>query len=218
MAEPFIRPIREEDVKQIHEIEKACFAMPWSEESILHDVKENVVARWLVLDDGNGGVLAYAGMWFVLDEAHVCNVAVRPDSRGLGYGKRIFTALIDLAMVLLSLFTDPFPYNLFPVIALANYFLFFGKDVLNVIPMSWRANASRLFRKKPKQPKAKVIHFNAGYYEASTATTKAPYTHRCTICGRTDVTNPELEFRYCSKCKGYYCYCQDHINNHTHIQ
>ena len=113
-------------------------------------------------------------------------------------------ALIDLAMVLLSLFTDPFPYNLFPVIALANYFLFFGKDVLNVIPMSWRANASRLFRKKPKQPKAKVIHFNAGSYEASTATPKAPYTHRCTICGRTDVTNPELEFRYCSKCKGYY--------------
>ena len=97
MAEPFIRPIREEDVKQIHEIEKACFAMPWSEESILHDVKENVVARWLVLDDGNGGVLAYAGMWFVLDEAHVCNVAVRPDCRGKGYGKRIFTALIDLA-------------------------------------------------------------------------------------------------------------------------
>ena len=80
MAEPTIRPIREADVKQIHEIEKACFAMPWSEESILHDVKENVVARWLVLD-----------------EAHVCNVAVRPDCRGKGYGKRIFTALIDLA-------------------------------------------------------------------------------------------------------------------------
>ena len=58
MAEPTIRPIREADVKQIHEIEKACFAMPWSEASILHDVKENVVARWLVLDDGNGGVLA----------------------------------------------------------------------------------------------------------------------------------------------------------------
>ena len=87
MSEPMIRPIREEDVSQIHEIEKACFAMPWSEESILHDVKENVVARWLVLDDGEGNVLAYAGMWFVLDEAHVCNVAVRPDCRGKGYGK-----------------------------------------------------------------------------------------------------------------------------------
>ena len=98
MSELMIRPIREEDVSQIHEIEKECFAMPWSEESILHDVKENVVARWLVLDDGEGNVLAYAGMWFVLDEAHVCNVAVRPDCRGKGYGKRIFQALIDLAM------------------------------------------------------------------------------------------------------------------------
>ena len=89
MAEPTIRPIREADVKQIHEIEKACFAMPWSEESILHDVKENVVARWLVLDDGNGGVLAYAGMWFVLDEAHVCNAAGTlhfPDGFCYSYG------------------------------------------------------------------------------------------------------------------------------------
>lgn len=127
-------------------------------------------------------------------------------------------ALIDLVIVLIDLVTYPFPYNLFSVISLANYFLFFGKDVLNVIPMSWRANARRLFRKRPKQPKAKVIPFDAGSYEASHAAPKAPYTHRCTICGRTDVSNPELEFRYCSRCKGYYCYCQDHINNHSHIQ
>lgn len=97
MAEPFIRAIREEDVPQIHEIETLCFAMPWSEESILHDVKTNVVARWLVLDDGEGRVLAYAGMWFVLDEAHICNVAVHPDCRRLGYGRRILEALIALA-------------------------------------------------------------------------------------------------------------------------
>ncbi|MBP3655363.1 MAG: ribosomal protein S18-alanine N-acetyltransferase [Clostridia bacterium] len=97
MADPFIRPIREEDVKGIHEIETLCFPMPWSEESILHDVKENPVARWLVMDDGEGRVLAYAGMWFVLDEAHICNVAVHPDARRLGYGRRIMEALIDLA-------------------------------------------------------------------------------------------------------------------------
>lgn len=127
-------------------------------------------------------------------------------------------ALFDLVLVLLGLFTSPFPYNLFPVISLANYFLFFGKDVLNVIPVSWRANARRLFRKKPKGQKGRTIHFDAGSYEASHATPKAPYTHRCTVCGRTDVSNPELEFRYCSRCKGYYCYCQDHINNHSHIQ
>ena len=133
-------------------------------------------------------------------------------------------ALLDLLIVFSGLFSNSFPYNLFPVIALANYFLFFGRDVLNVIPLSWRANARRLFRKgkakathkAPKQ--AKVIQFDAGSYEASVATPKAPYTHRCTVCGRTDISHPDLEFRYCSRCQGYHCYCEDHISNHTHIQ
>ena len=97
MSEPMIRPIREEDVSQIHEIEKACFAMPWSEESILHDVKENVVARWLVLDDGEGNVLAYAGMWFVLDEGHITNIAVRKDYRGQGIGRLLTAGLMQYA-------------------------------------------------------------------------------------------------------------------------
>ena len=127
-------------------------------------------------------------------------------------------ALFDLVLVLVDLVSVPFPYNLFSVISLANYFLFFGKDVLNVIPLSWRANARRAVHHKPKQKQAKVIQFDTGSYEAFHAAPQAPYTHRCTVCGRTDVSNPELEFRYCSRCKGYYCYCQDHINNHTHIQ
>ena len=111
-----------------------------------------------------------------------------------------------------------FPLSLFPLVALANYFLFFGKDVLNVIPLSWRANARRLFRKKSAKKTGAVPFPTAGSYQASTASVKAPYTHRCTVCGRTDVTNPELEFRYCSKCQGYHCYCEDHISNHTHIE
>ena len=131
-------------------------------------------------------------------------------------------ALVDLLMVLYSFLADPFPYNFFSVISLANYFLFFGKDVLNVIPLSWRTNARRLFKKKhyaPKQDRPKVVPFpNAGSYEATTATPQAPYTHKCTICGRTDVSNPELEFRYCSRCSGYHCYCEDHISNHSHIE
>lgn len=42
--------------------------------------------------------------------------------------------------------------------------------------------------------------------------------HKCAICGRTDETNPELEFRFCSKCNGNYEYCQEHLFTHTHIQ
>ena len=43
------------------------------------------------------------------------------------------------------------------------------------------------------------------------------YRHRCTVCGRTDVSNPELEFRYCSKCSGMHEYCMDHLYTHVHI-
>ena len=129
-------------------------------------------------------------------------------------------ALVDLLLVVFGFVMYPFPANLFSVISLANYFLFFGKDVLNVIPVSWRMNARRLFRKGPKKgQKSKTIPFpTAGSYQASVATPKSPYTHKCTVCGRTDISNPELEFRYCSRCKGYHCYCQDHINNHTHVE
>ena len=42
--------------------------------------------------------------------------------------------------------------------------------------------------------------------------------HRCAVCGRTDETNPELEFRFCSRCNGNYEYCQDHLFTHTHVQ
>lgn len=130
-------------------------------------------------------------------------------------------ALFDLVMVVYGLIAYPFPYNFFSVISLANYFLFFGADVLNIIPASWRINARRLFRKKPvqKAQRPKVVPFpKAGSYEATVAKPQAPYTHRCTVCGRTDVSHPNLEFRYCSRCNGYYCYCEDHINNHAHIE
>ncbi len=130
-------------------------------------------------------------------------------------------AVIDLALTLFEVVmmtgAGLFPYSLFPLVAIANYLLFFGRDVANVIPMSWRVNFRRLFHKKPK--KAGTVPFpSAGSYQATTAQAKAPYTHRCTVCGRTDTEHPELEFRYCSRCKGYFCYCQDHINSHNHVE
>ena len=130
-------------------------------------------------------------------------------------------ALVDLVLVLLGLLTSVFPYNLFSVLSIANYFLFFGKDVLRVIPISWQANFRRLFRKRPKKKAGDVkpIPFpTAGSYQATVAKPKAPYTHRCVVCGRSDVSDPDLEFRYCSRCSGYHCYCEDHINNHTHVE
>ncbi|MBQ7507342.1 MAG: hypothetical protein IJT05_08455 [Lachnospiraceae bacterium] len=47
---------------------------------------------------------------------------------------------------------------------------------------------------------------------------KAVARHRCAVCGRTEESNPELEFRFCSRCNGNYEYCQDHLFTHTHVQ
>ena len=85
--------------------------------------------------------------------------------------------------------------------ALANYFLFFGADVLNLLPVKWRFKLRSLFRKKSAPQGPKVVHFRTAPQQEQK---KQDYNHRCTVCGRTDVTNPELEFRYCSRCKGYY--------------
>lgn len=42
--------------------------------------------------------------------------------------------------------------------------------------------------------------------------------HKCAICGRTEVDNPDLEFRFCSKCEGNYEYCQEHLFTHQHVK
>jgi membrane associated rhomboid family serine protease len=122
----------------------------------------------------------------------------------------IYLVLEVVAIYNLSYPVMYFPHNLFPLVSLANYLLFAGKDILNLIPLSLRAKFRRSHKGGKKQPK--VVVFPGGKKEKS----GGDYNHRCEICGRTDVSNPELEFRYCSRCTGYRCYCQDHINNHTH--
>lgn len=99
-----------------------------------------------------------------------------------------------------------------PLIALINYFIFFGRNVKNLFV------SPRFYQKvkKPPEPKAAPSPDWAKNYRGPSG--ERPYRHKCTVCGRTDADCPDLEFRYCSKCAGYFCYCIDHINNHTHVQ
>ena len=121
-----------------------------------------------------------------------------------------YLIIIGIQIIQLSVPIMYFPHNLFPLVGLANYFLFFGKDVLNLFPATWQVKRKQ---KKQYAPQQQPINFNRTEQKS-----KPNYLHRCTVCGRTDVTNPELEFRYCSRCNGYFCYCQDHISDHTHIE
>lgn len=94
--EPLLRRMTLADVDAVHEIERGCFSIPWSHDSFVREVTENKCARYLVLEK-DGEVIAYAGVWLVIDEAHVTNIAVREDQRGQGYGERVTRALMQAA-------------------------------------------------------------------------------------------------------------------------
>ena len=125
-------------------------------------------------------------------------------------------ALIYLVIVAASVYTSfgIFPHNLLMLVGIANYFIYFWDSLPNLMPLSWRMKLRR--RKKSKGPK--VIHFEQQTGPYRTAPKKEDFLHKCTVCGRTDTSDPGLEFRYCSRCSGYHCYCIDHINQHTHIE
>ena len=96
MSEITVGLMTEADIDAIHAIEVACFKTPWSKESFLREVRENECARYVVLRE-DGVPIAYAGVWFILDEGHITNIAVHPDRRRMGYGERVCREMIQLA-------------------------------------------------------------------------------------------------------------------------
>lgn len=85
-----------EDVEAVHAIEVACFRTPWSKKAFYEEVTRNACARYMVVRE-DGVAIAYAGVWFVLDEGHITNIAVRPDRQGMGYGEMVTRGMIQLA-------------------------------------------------------------------------------------------------------------------------
>lgn len=96
MAGEIIRPMERADVSRVHEIECTCFRSPWSKLALLGELR-NEVARYLVIEV-DGVICGYGGMWVLFEEAHVTNVAIMPDYRGTGRGKRLMLAMMRLAV------------------------------------------------------------------------------------------------------------------------
>ena len=70
-----------------------------------------------------------------------------------------------------------------------------------------------------RQRDPQVINFKHAQKQAQKkAKETGGYRHKCAVCGLTDRDDPNMEFRYCSKCDGYHCYCMNHINSHIHIR
>jgi hypothetical protein len=98
---------------------------------------------------------------------------------------------------------------LLPVIAIANFFVFFWPEI------------TEYFSRKRDFAQHKNSHQTIQFKQAAKRQEKKAqaqgYRHKCCVCGRTDTECPDLQFRYCSKCAGYHCFCEDHIFNHVHF-
>lgn len=84
------------DIEAVLAIEHLCFPTPWSHFAFYTELAENHYALYVV-GKVNGQVVAYAGAWVILDEAHITNVAVHPDWQGKGFGRDILLALLARA-------------------------------------------------------------------------------------------------------------------------
>ncbi|MGN1003747.1 MAG: rhomboid family intramembrane serine protease [Oscillospiraceae bacterium] len=165
----------------------------------------------VVLNALLGFVTGYATMSYVNLSMFFAFATLYPDARFLLFFiipvKAKWMAWIDAAFFALSVLNylvhGRFLMALIPIIAILNYLLFFSSDI------------ARLFRRFKHKADPQTINFKKAQKKARE--TKG-YIHKCAVCGITDADDPNMEFRYCSKCNGYYCYCMNHINNHVHIE
>ncbi len=81
--------------------------------------------------------------------------------------------------------------------SVGNFLVFFGRDIVERVRTGRRRMARQVAQMTRKEPE---------------------FYHRCKVCGITDRTHPQMEFRYCSKCDGTHGYCTEHLRNHEHVK
>lgn len=84
------------DIGTVVRIERESFAAPWSQEAFRTELTQNHFARYMVMER-DGIILGYGGMWLIVDEAHVTNIAVREPYRGQGLGERLLREMMRTA-------------------------------------------------------------------------------------------------------------------------
>ncbi|QKI80875.1 ribosomal protein S18-alanine N-acetyltransferase [Kroppenstedtia eburnea] len=84
------------DIPGVLAVERASFSTPWTRQAFYNELVHNQFATY-ILAVTNDGIIGYGGMWLIMDEAHITNIAVHPDWRGQGIGESMFDYLMALA-------------------------------------------------------------------------------------------------------------------------
>lgn len=116
-----LMPMEVDDIPTVSLIEHTVFTLPWSSNAFTYEIKHNPASDYLVLKyvpwmaaKDKGGLsdrvrrifrpgedislVGYGGFWILVDEAHICTIAIRPEWQGRGLGELLLLALIEQAM------------------------------------------------------------------------------------------------------------------------
>lgn len=99
MLEPTFRAMQTADIEFICEIEKQAFTTPWTAEAFYNELMHNHFSHYLVME-WDHSVIGYGGMWTIMDEAHITNVAVAEAYRGQKLGELLMTMMMLKAIEL----------------------------------------------------------------------------------------------------------------------
>ena len=96
-ARVVVEPMRLEDVDAVHEIERLSFRTPWPAYAFEQELRGNRLARYLVARAGER-VVGFAGIWMMVDEAHITTFGVHPDWRRQGIGRQLLLNLAEVSI------------------------------------------------------------------------------------------------------------------------
>lgn len=89
-----IAPMTDDDLKEVVDIETLSFPSTWPQNAFVNEIHENKLAHYFV-GRVEGKVVAYGGIWVILEDSHITTIAVHPDARGKRYGELMLLHLLD---------------------------------------------------------------------------------------------------------------------------
>ncbi|MDR7856856.1 ribosomal protein S18-alanine N-acetyltransferase [Tissierella sp.] len=92
-----VRGMEEKDLDRVMEIEAGAFTTPWSRESFTLEITKNQLAKYIVAEMDNL-VVGYGGIWLIIDEGHITNIAADVHYRRIGVGDKLVEGLINICI------------------------------------------------------------------------------------------------------------------------
>lgn len=157
-----------------------------------------------------GGITGFGSLYstyYINMSIFLACASIMPDYQLLLYGiipiKMKWLAVLDVVLLAVDAVQGGLIIRIVIIASLLNFIVFFfcNRNLRGHSPK--QAARRKKFQKQISRPQNQYV---------------GGAKHRCAVCGRTELDNPTLEFRYCSKCNGNYEYCQDHLFTHEHVK